>query len=241
MKKKLLVMVVLTVLSGVLYAQDAPKASPEVKKTSNPVVKLVTNKGEIYIELYAEKAPITVKNFLGYTKDGFYNGTVFHRVIKGFMIQGGGMTADLKKKNTKSPIKNESSNKVRNGRGTVAMARTNAPDSATSQFFINHADNKSLDFDGPYKPGYAVFGEVTKGMEVVDLIAEIPTKRVGPHGNVPVEMVTIESVTLMEDGDKKDCDEDGQKGNHDDEDDDGHDEHDDSSKCEHSKKDKNDK
>ncbi|MEN8127881.1 MAG: peptidylprolyl isomerase [Planctomycetota bacterium] len=185
--------------AGAEKAKKAKEPTAKEQKTSlNPVVKMVTNKGEILVELNAKKAPITVANFLAYIKDGFYNDTVFHRIIKGFMVQGGGMTVDLQKKKTKPPIKNESYNKLRNKRGTIAMARTNAPDSATSQFFINHVDNRTLDFDGPYKPGYAVFGKVTKGMEVVDAIAEIATKRVGPHGNVPVEQVVIKSVTLLD-------------------------------------------
>lgn len=205
MKKMLLTLMIALIAAGAV-AQDDPntppsepkKEAPKEVKPANPVVKMVTNKGEIVIELYADKAPITVGNFLKYTKDGFYNGTIFHRVIKGFMIQGGGFTESLFKKNTKPPIKNESYNKLRNKRGTIAMARLNAPDSATSQFFINHVDNKALDFDGPYKPGYAVFGKVVKGMDVVDAIASIPTKPVGPHGNLPIEPVIIESVSIVE-------------------------------------------
>jgi cyclophilin family peptidyl-prolyl cis-trans isomerase len=230
MKKILLTMAVLTVWSSVGYAQEASKPAPEEKKPANPIVKMVTNKGEIHIELFADKAPITVKNFLNYVNEGFYNDTIFHRLIKGFMIQGGGMTADLKSKKTKAPIRNESYNKVRNKRGTIAMARTNAPDSATSQFFINHVDNKSLDFDGPMAPGYAVFGQVFKGMQVVDAIAEIPTKRVGPHGNVPVETVMIKSVTMIKSASKEDHDNDN---DHEEDDDDHADEH----ESEHSKKD----
>jgi cyclophilin family peptidyl-prolyl cis-trans isomerase len=175
-----------------------PPVAEEKKSAPNPVVKMNTTKGEILIELNAEKAPITVENFLNYTNDGFYNGTVFHRVIKGFMIQGGGFTADMRQKKTNPPIKNESYNKLRNQRGTIAMARTSAPDSATSQFFINHVDNRSLDFDGPYKPGYAVFGKVIKGMDVVDAIAAVSTQRLGSHANVPVEPVVIESVSVVE-------------------------------------------
>ena len=156
----------------------------------------------------ADKAPITVTNFSAYIKSGFYNDTIFHRVIKDFMIQGGGITPKMVNKLTSPSIKNESYNKIRNKRGTLAMARTNAPDSATSQFFINHKDNKSLDFDGPYKPGYAVFGKVTKGMDVVDRIALVKTKnsqyydeknkRNVPCQNVPAETVLIESVTVVE-------------------------------------------
>ena len=180
----------------------------EAPKSQNPVVKIVTTKGEIDIELYADKAPITVANFLAYIKSGFYNDTIFHRVIPNFMIQGGGITPKMVNKLTSPSIKNESYNKIRNKRGTLAMARTNAPDSATSQFFINHKDNKSLDFDGPYKPGYAVFGKVIKGMDVVDRIALLKTKnsqyfdkknkRNVPCQNVPIETVLIESVTVIE-------------------------------------------
>jgi cyclophilin family peptidyl-prolyl cis-trans isomerase len=174
------------------------KTAEKAKPAGNPMVKMVTSKGTILIELYADKAPITAANFLDYAKSGFYDGTIFHRVIPQFMIQGGGMTANMQQKTTKAPIKNESSNKVRNARGTLAMARTNAPDSATSQFFINHVDNRSLDFDGPMAPGYAVFGKVIEGMDVVDAIAAIPTKRVGPHANVPAETIVIQSVKVVE-------------------------------------------
>lgn len=204
--KKMLLTLMIGVIAAGAFALDDPntppsepkKETPKENPPANPVVLMQTTKGPIRIELYQDKAPITVKNFLSYVKDGFYNGTIFHRVIKGFMIQGGGFTLDMQQKRVKPPIKNESYNKLRNERGTLAMARTNAPDSATSQFFINHVNNRPLDFDGPYKPGYAVFGKVTEGMDVVDAIASIPTKRLGPHGNVPVEPVVIESVTVIE-------------------------------------------
>ena len=162
------------------------------------VVKMVTNRGIIHIELYPQKAPISVSNFLEYADNGFYDGTIFHRVSKGFLVQGGGFTADMQKKETNPPIKNESTNGIRNNRGTVAMARTSDPDSATSQFFINQVDNKSLDFDGRSELGYAVFGRVIKGMEVVDAIAAIDTNPIGSHANVPVNPVLIESVTLLD-------------------------------------------
>ena len=181
---------------------ETAQAKPtDVEKTEaqNPVVKMVTSKGEIQIELYADKAPITVENFKNYANSGFYEQTVFHRVIKGFMIQGGGMTADLEKKPTDTPIKNESYNQLRNKRGTISMARTNAPDIATSQFFINHVDNRALDFDGPYKPGYAVFGKVVKGMDVVDAIATVQVKATSrTFQHLPIETVLIESVTVIE-------------------------------------------
>lgn len=179
-----------------LTGKDQPAA--KAKPAGNPMVKMVTSKGTILIELYADKAPITVKNFLDYTRSGFYDGTIFHRVIPRFMIQGGGMTAAMQPKPTKAPIKNESSNKVRNARGTIAMARTNAPDSATSQFFINHVDNRSLDFDGPMAPGYAVFGKVIEGMDVVDAIAAVPTRTAGGHQNVPTSPIVIQSVKVVE-------------------------------------------
>jgi cyclophilin family peptidyl-prolyl cis-trans isomerase len=141
---------------------------------------------------------MTVKNFLEYVKDGYYDGTIFHRVIKGFMIQGGGMTKDLQNKACNEPIVNEASNGLKNKRGTVAMARTNDPDSATSQFFINHADNDFLDYRGPQpdKIGYAVFGKVTEGLEVMDKIAAVKTGRKGHYDDVPAEAVVILSVKV---------------------------------------------
>lgn len=163
----------------------------------NTSVKITTSLGEIIVELNAEKAPITVKNFLGYVEDGFYNGTIFHRVIENFMIQGGGMTSGLKEKDTKAPIANESSNGLKNDRGTIAMARTSDLDSATSQFFINTVDNDGLNHGGPYG-GYAVFGKVTAGMEVVDQIRSVPTGNSGHHGDVPKQEITIISITKIE-------------------------------------------
>ena len=160
-------------------------------------VKLETSYGEIIIELNEEASPITVKNFLGYVEEGFYDGTIFHRVINGFMIQGGGLTADMAEKPTHAPIVNEAKNMLKNDRGTIAMARQNAPDSATSQFFINHKNNDSLNYPGPYKPGYAVFGKVVKGMEVLDAIAVVKTTRRGGMGDVPVEPVVIKSVKII--------------------------------------------
>lgn len=156
----------------------------------NPVVVIKTNMGEITVELDPEKAPITVENFLKYVDEGFYDGTVFHRVIDGFMIQGGGMTKDMREKQTKAPIKLEVG-KLSNQRGTIAMARTNNPNSATSQFFINHKDNDALDSGGG---GYAVFGKVTSGLDVVDKIAKVKTGSKGGHDDVPVDAVMIESI-----------------------------------------------
>jgi len=165
----------------------------------NPVVLMQTSKGDITIELDAEKAPITVKNFLGYIEDGFYEGTIFHRVISNFMIQGGGMTANMKEKKNKAPIKNEADNGLGNVRGSLAMARTQVVDSATSQFFINVVDNDFLDHKSktPAGYGYAVFGKVIEGMDVVDEIRQVKTGNKGYHQDVPTEAVTIDKVTLV--------------------------------------------
>jgi peptidyl-prolyl cis-trans isomerase B (cyclophilin B) len=159
-----------------------------------------TSMGEMTIELDAESAPISVKNFLEYVNDGFYAGTVFHRVINGFMIQGGGMDKDLNAKPNNDPIMNEAANGLKNDRGTLAMARTADPDSATSQFFINHKDNEFLNYTGPTpdKMGYAVFGRVTEGMDVVDKIAGVQTTSKGYYDDVPAEPVDILSVTVVE-------------------------------------------
>jgi cyclophilin family peptidyl-prolyl cis-trans isomerase len=159
-----------------------------------------TNLGDIELELDEKKAPLTVKNFVDYAKSGHYNDTVFHRVINGFMIQGGGFTADMNQKPTKEPIRNEAMNGLKNARGTIAMARTMVVDSATSQFFINLVDNSFLDFRNPSPQGfgYAVFGKVTKGMEVVDQIAKVRTGGRGMHQDVPVEAVVIKKVTVEE-------------------------------------------
>lgn len=161
-------------------------------------VKLTTSEGVVVIKLDAAKAPKTVQNFLAYAKAGHYNGTVFHRVIPGFMIQGGGYTASLDEKPTNAPIPLESGNGLPNKRGTVAMARTNAPDSATAQFFINLKDNAFLDrrTETPVPNGYAVFGEVVQGMDVVDKIAAVRTERKGMHEAVPATPVTIKQVSV---------------------------------------------
>ncbi len=160
-------------------------------------VKIATSMGDIVVQLDAAKAPKTVDNFLQYAKSGHYNGTVFHRVIDGFMIQGGGMTPDLKEKPTRAPIPLESRNGLSNVRGTLAMARTNVPDSATAQFFINVKDNGFLDAArSPDGNGYAVFGKVTTGMDVVDKIRKVQTGQKGPYGDVPVQAVTIKQATI---------------------------------------------
>jgi len=168
-----------------------------VKSQSN-VVKLQTSMGNIVIELNEQAAPITVKNFLGYVEAGFYDGTIFHRVIPGFMIQGGGFTGQMARKETRTPIINEAKNGLSNMRGTIAMARTNDPDSATSQFFINHSDNEFLNYVDESKAGYAVFGKVTEGMEdVVDAIASVKTTTKNGMDDVPVETVTIQSAKVV--------------------------------------------
>ncbi|PKL50558.1 MAG: peptidylprolyl isomerase A [Planctomycetes bacterium HGW-Planctomycetes-1] len=154
-------------------------------------IKIETSKGDIVVELDHAKAPVTCKNFLDYVADKYYDGTIFHRVIKGFMIQGGGMTADMRQKQTKPSIVNEAKNGLKNVRGTIAMARTNDPDSATSQFFINHANNDFLNA-GVRDAGYTVFGKVVEGMDVVDAIAIVPTR----PGDVPVETVVIKSIRV---------------------------------------------
>lgn len=160
--------------------------------------KIETDLGAIEIELDEKKAPATVKNFVDYAKSGHYNGTIFHRVIDGFMIQGGGFTPDMDQKPTKAPIRNEAMNGLKNARGTIAMARTMVVDSATSQFFINLVDNDFLDFQNPTPQGfgYAVFGAVTDGMEVVDAIAKVSTGFAGPHQNVPEKPIVIKRISV---------------------------------------------
>lgn len=172
-----------------------------VALADNPKVELKTSMGNIVLELYPDNAPKTVENFLQYVKDGFYDGTVFHRVIPGFMIQGGGFTTNLQQKPTRPAIRNEAGNGLRNAVGTVAMARTADPHSATAQFFINVTENDFLDFksadDKGY--GYTVFARVTTGMDVVAKITQVPTATVGPHQNVPRQPVIIEKARLLPD------------------------------------------
>ena len=165
---------------------------------NTPKVLLETSMGNIKLELFEKDAPLTVANFLAYVDEGHYDSTIFHRVIPGFMIQGGGFTADMEQKPTNEPIRNEAMNGLKNVRGTIAMARTMVVDSATSQFFINLVDNGFLDFRNPTPQGfgYAVFGKVTKGMEVVDKIAKVQTGNRGMHQDVPVEPVIIKKVTV---------------------------------------------
>ena len=190
----------------VASAQDAAKAAPKAETApattaTETKVRLNTNMGPIVIELDAAKAPKSVENFLQYVKDKHYDGTVFHRVIAGFMIQGGGFTAELTQKPARAPVPNEANNGLSNVRGTIAMARTNDPDSATSQFFINVVDNKNLDHvskDSGYTWGYAVFGKVVSGMEVVDAIRNVATGPKGPFPtDVPTSAVVINSAEII--------------------------------------------
>jgi cyclophilin family peptidyl-prolyl cis-trans isomerase len=171
----------------------------EIKKAKveRNMVKLETSMGNIVIELNEQAAPVTVKNFLGYVEESFFDGTIFHRVIPGFMIQGGGFTAEMEKKETREPIINEAANGLKNERGTIAMARTNDPDSATSQFFINHRDNGPLNYVENGNPGYAVFGKVIEGMDVVDAIASVNTTTRMGMDDVPIEPVVIKSAEAV--------------------------------------------
>jgi cyclophilin family peptidyl-prolyl cis-trans isomerase len=188
MKKQL---TALTMFAGLVGATFAAEPSPQVK--------FETSYGTILVQLDAAKAPKTVANILGYVNSGFYDGTIFHRVIPGFMIQGGGLSPDMNEKPTKSPIPNEADNGLKNLRGTIAMARTNDPNSATAQFFINLVDNTSLDFTGKSLEGwgYCVFGKVTKGMNVVDSIARTRTTTQGMFENVPVEPIKIIKASVV--------------------------------------------
>jgi cyclophilin family peptidyl-prolyl cis-trans isomerase len=180
---------------GVLVAAGAV-----AKEGGNPVVLMKTSQGDIKIELDKSKAPVTVENFLVYVNDKFYDGTVFHRVIPAFMIQGGGFDKDMSQKKAKAPIKNEAGNGLKNTIGTIAMARTSDPNSATAQFFINTKDNAFLDHknDTPQGFGYAVFGKVVDGMDVVKKIEQVQTTTKMPHENVPVTPVIIESVRVVD-------------------------------------------
>ncbi len=178
---------------ALLSALGVLAAVTPVPAVESAKVALETSKGRVVLELYPDKAPATVKNFLDYVAAGHYDGTLFHRVIPGFMIQGGGLTADMKEKATRPPIKNEADNGPKNLRGTVAMARTQVPDSATSQFFINTVDNAFLDFKAKTIQGwgYAVFGKVVEGLDVVDAIAKVKTVNRTGHQDVPADSVLI--------------------------------------------------
>lgn len=178
------------ILSSITLAADGNPATNDVK------VLIETNYGNITVKLNPEKAPITVKNFLYYVESSFYSKTVFHRVIPGFMIQGGGFTKSMDKLPTKAPIRNEASNGLHNNRGTIAMARTNDPHSATSQFFINVANNNFLDYS-PQSMGYAAFGKVVEGMDVVDKIEHVKTTKRNMHKNIPVDPVVIKKMSVI--------------------------------------------
>ena len=189
----ILSIIVLLILVAVL-----PCSAPAADLPPPVQVALETSEGRIIIALDRDRAPRTVANFLGYVREGFYDGTLFHRVIPGFMIQGGGFTADMRKKKTRAPIANEAANGLANRRGTIAMARTSRPHSATAQFFINLTDNAFLNHRSPDPRGwgYCVFGRVTSGMEVVDAIAQTPTRTMGRMENVPATPVVIHKAVL---------------------------------------------
>ncbi len=190
--------VVAAILSLVIFTTTVKGEKSMNDNTNNPVVVLETTMGNITIELDAQNAPNSTANFLAYVEDGYFTDTTFHRVIPNFMIQGGGITADMRDKPSKrAPIQNEANNGLKNDRGTIAMARTSDPHSATSQFFINHKDNDFLNFRSESMQGwgYAVFGKVTDGMDVVDAIAAVSTGNKGGHQDVPLETITINAVT----------------------------------------------
>jgi len=190
LKNLFLSLMILGIISGTALA----------KGEFNPKVLMKTTMGDILLELNLEKAPVSAENFFSYVDERFYDGTIFHRVIKGFMIQGGGHTAGLKEKEAKSPIQNEASNGLKNDRGTLAMARGNDPHSASCQFYINHVDNAGLNYTSSTTDGYGycVFGKVIDGMDVVDAIANVMTKTVGDYKDVPRETITILSITRVE-------------------------------------------
>ena len=171
----------------------APLALAQQSAQTNPQVMIKTTEGDITLRLFQDKSPLTVANFLAYVDAGFYNGTVFHRVIPDFMIQGGGFLPDMTEKTTQAPVANESKNRLHNNRGTVAMARTNDPDSATAQFFINQRNNLQLDW-APGRDGYTVFGEVILGMDIVDFIATAPTGTVASFADVPLQPILIKEI-----------------------------------------------
>ena len=190
---KTFLVIILTALTTNIYAASSLPAS------TSPKVVFETSQGNFTVELYPEKAPKTVANFLQYVKDGFYENTIFHRVINRFMIQGGGFERDMTEKNTRAPIANEASNGLLNELGTIAMARTMDPDSATAQFFVNLNDNQFLNYTGPDPEsiGYCVFGKVTQGLEVVQKIGLVQTTFIGRNADVPVKAIIIKSVKLL--------------------------------------------
>ena len=182
-------------------SSDDPKLTNKTEEITMPIATISTSLGDIELELDAQSAPITTKNFIDLANAGYYENTIFHRVIEGFMIQGGGLDKDMNNKSSgSSSITNEANNGLKNDRGTVAMARSNDPHSATSQFFINHKDNEFLNFtsETPQGWGYAVFGNVIKGMDIVDLIAEVNTTTINQYQDVPLDPITIKSVSIDE-------------------------------------------
>ena len=182
-----------------LFVALALASQALIAAAANPLVELKTSAGPIVLELYPEKAPQTVANFLEYVKSGFYDGLIFHRVIDGFMIQGGGMNARMEEKATRPPVENEARNGLKNDVGTIAMARTQDPNSATAQFFINLENNRSLNYPSPDGAGYAVFGKVAEGMDVVRKIGKEPTTTRGFHQNVPATPIVIQSARQLPD------------------------------------------
>jgi len=187
-------------LAGIIFA-SCILFTQGLAAQGNPQAIMHTSMGDIQLELYADKAPVSVENFINYAKSGFYDGTIFHRVIDSFMIQGGGFTPDMQKKVTGEPIQNEASNGISNMRGTISMARTNDPHSATAQFFINVMNNTNLDFTGEGDSrswGYAVFGRVISGMDVVDKIRFVSTETSGQFADVPVEPITIDNIEIID-------------------------------------------
>ncbi|MCP3024354.1 peptidylprolyl isomerase [Cupriavidus basilensis] len=186
------------VLAGIAAAAMAlsPLAA-QAQQTKTERVQFVTSVGKFTLEVYPDAAPKTVANFMEYVKSGFYSGTIFHRVINGFMVQGGGFDRDMKQKPTRAAIPLEAQNGLKNKAGTVAMARTSDPNSATAQFFINVVDNSSLDYPSPDGNGYAVFGKVVEGMDTVDKMKNAPTTSYGPMRNVPATPIVIESATVV--------------------------------------------
>ena len=199
-RMKIVILALLLGLTSTLGLNSALAAGPHSKGSKPMTVRMTTNHGDIIIELDADKAPQTVANFLSYVKSGFYNGTIFHRVIPGFMIQGGGFEPGMKQKPTQAPIKNEADNGLQNLTGTLAMARTNDPQSATAQFFINVKDNGFLNYSAPTAQGwgYCVFGKVTQGLDIVHAIEKVPTTTRMGMQDVPTQDVVIETATVVE-------------------------------------------
>lgn len=188
----------LLVLAGFIDAASNAAQQSQSGDAQNPVVKLETSLGDILVQLDARRAPISTANFIQYVKSGHYDGVIFHRVIKNFMIQGGGFTPDMKEKKAMAPIRNEANNGLHNKKYTIAMARTNDPHSASAQFFINTKDNDFLDFKGPSNWGYAVFGKVIKGQDVVDRIENAATTSKGSYDDVPVSPVVIKKAEVID-------------------------------------------